>query len=104
MTDYATSATDWRAAGACLSADPDLFFPIASGQVAARQITQAQLICSGCGVRQQCLDFAMRTGEVHGIWGGTIPEDRIRTRRRMMRRHRARRSWQRDEAPGVRAS
>jgi WhiB family transcriptional regulator, redox-sensing transcriptional regulator len=101
MTDY---ATDWRAGGACLSADPDLFFPIASGQVATRQIMQAQRICAGCGVQQQCLDFAMQTGEVHGIWGGTTPEERIRTRRNLMRRRRARRSWQPHEAQGARAS
>jgi WhiB family redox-sensing transcriptional regulator len=74
MTDY---ATDWRAAGACLSADPDLFFPIAAGVLAGRQITEARQICAGCRVRQQCLDFAMRTGETHGIWGGTTPEERI---------------------------
>jgi WhiB family transcriptional regulator, redox-sensing transcriptional regulator len=99
-------ATDWRAAGACLSADPDLFFPIATGAGAMRQITQAQRICAGCGVRQQCLEFAMQTGEVHGIWGGTTPEERVRAHRQHMRRRRAHRSWASasGEAPGVRAS
>ena len=96
MTDY---ATEWRAAGACLSADPDLFFPIATGGAAVRQVTQAQQICAGCGVRQQCLEFAMSTGETYGIWGGTTPEERIRVRRR----RRARRSWQ-PETPQIRAS
>jgi WhiB family transcriptional regulator, redox-sensing transcriptional regulator len=98
MTDY---ATEWRAAGACLSADPDLFFPIAVGGAAVRQVTQAQRICAGCGVRQQCLEFAMQTGETYGIWGGTTPEERIRVRRRDMRRRRGHRSWQPRE---VRAS
>jgi WhiB family transcriptional regulator, redox-sensing transcriptional regulator len=91
MTQY---VTDWRETGACLSADPDLFFPIA-----ARQTVQAQRICAGCRVRQECLDFAMKTGEAHGIWGGTTPEERFRIRRQHARR---RRSWQ--EAPGTRAS
>lgn len=99
MTEY---ALDWRADGACQSADPDLFFPIATGGVAAKQATKAQRICAGCRVRQQCLDFAMRTGEIHGIWGGTTPEERIRVRRQHMRRRRARRSWAQD--PEVRAS
>jgi WhiB family transcriptional regulator, redox-sensing transcriptional regulator len=98
MTDY---ATEWRAAGACLSADPDLFFPIATGGAAVRQVTQAQRICAGCGVRQQCLEFAMRTGETYGIWGGTTPEERIRVRRRDMRRRRGHHSYQPQE---VRAS
>lgn len=92
MTDF---ATDWRAAGACLSADPDLFFPIAIGTAAAvMQVSKAQRICAGCRVRQQCLDFAMRTGEVNGIWGGTTPEERIRARRRRTRRRRVGRPWQ----------
>jgi WhiB family transcriptional regulator, redox-sensing transcriptional regulator len=88
MTDY---ATDWRAAGACLSADPDLFFPIATGTLAALQIKEAQRICAGCQVRKQCLDFAMRSGETHGVWGGTTPEERIRVRRQRTRV--ARRAW-----------
>jgi WhiB family transcriptional regulator, redox-sensing transcriptional regulator len=100
MTEY---ATEWRAAGACLSADPDLFFPIATGGAAVRQVTQAQRICAGCGVRQQCLEFAMRNGETYGIWGGTTPEERIRVRRRNLRRRRAHRSWQ-PETPEIRAS
>ena len=92
MTDY---ATDWRATGACVSADPDLFFPIATGVVAASQVRKAQLICAGCGVRQQCLDFAMQNGEMSGVWGGTTPEERIRARRALVRRaRRAHRSLQ----------
>ncbi|MGH3166515.1 MAG: WhiB family transcriptional regulator, partial [Trebonia sp.] len=75
------NATTWREAGACLTADPDLFFPIETGNAAARKIVKARQICARCQVRQQCLDFAMRTGETHGIWGGTTPEERTRIRR-----------------------
>jgi WhiB family transcriptional regulator, redox-sensing transcriptional regulator len=82
MTDY---ATDWRADGACRSADPELFFPIAAGVVAVRK---ALRICAGCGVRQQCLDFAMQNGEMNGVWGGTTAEERIRARRALLRRAR----------------
>lgn len=78
MIEY---ATDWRMAGACLTADPDLFFPIAVGTVASNQIARAQRICAACAVKQQCLDFAMRTREPTGIWGGTTPEERIRVLR-----------------------
>ena len=83
MIEY---ATDWRAASACLTADPDLFFPVAVGTAASRQVAQALRICAGCPVRQQCLDFAMRTREPVGIWGGTTPEQRIRERRARNRR------------------
>src|SRR5271170_1961141 len=99
MTDY---ATEWRAAGACLSADPELFFPIAQGSLADRQVISALRVCAGCAVRQQCLDFAMTTGEAHGIWGGTTPDERIRARRRSMRRRKELQS--RPQTSDVRAS
>ena len=83
MTDY---ATEWRASSACLAADPELFFPIAEGPAADGQASSALLVCAGCAVRQQCLDFAMATGEAHGIWGGTTADERNRARRRAMRR------------------
>jgi WhiB family transcriptional regulator, redox-sensing transcriptional regulator len=91
MTEY---ASDWRAAGACLSADPDLFFPIAGGAPSARQQAEALGICARCRVRQQCLDFALRTGETHGIWGGTTPDERVRARQRTRRGAPGRPSWQ----------
>ena len=79
------SAMNWRAAGACLTADPDLFFPISSAGPAERQVERAKVICAGCGVRRECLEFAMAHGQVYGIWGGTTPEDRQRDRRRRRR-------------------
>jgi WhiB family redox-sensing transcriptional regulator len=77
MIDY---GTDWRAAGACLNTDPDVFFPVAVGMAADPQTARALRVCAGCQVRQECLDFAMRTGEQDGIWGGTTPEERFRAR------------------------
>ena len=79
------SATDWRSAGACLSADPDLFFPISSVGPAEQQIARAKQICAGCGVRRECLDFALSHNSIYGIWGGTTAEDRQRERRRKRR-------------------
>jgi len=79
------NAMNWRAAGACLSADPDLFFPISSSGPAERQIARAKTICAGCRVRRECLEFAITHDQVHGIWGGTTPEDRQRDRRRKRR-------------------
>jgi WhiB family redox-sensing transcriptional regulator len=73
---------DWRSAGACATADPDLFFPISTYAAGARQAERALRVCAGCPVRRPCLEFAMRTGEKEGVWGGTTPEERIRLRRR----------------------
>jgi WhiB family redox-sensing transcriptional regulator len=98
MIEY---ASNWRAASACLNADPDMFFPVAVGTAASKQVSQALRLCQGCTVRQHCLDFAMQSGEKEGIWGGTTPEERIRARR--ARNHKpAVRNWQ--EAPEARAS
>ncbi len=71
------SAVNWRSAGACRSADPDLFFPVSSTGPAARQIARAKMICAGCTVRQECLDFAVTHGQMYGIWGGTTAGDRV---------------------------
>jgi WhiB family redox-sensing transcriptional regulator len=97
-----TDATDWRAASACLSADPELFFPMPRGAQSERQTRAALQVCAGCAVRQQCLEFAMRAPEMNGIWGGTTPEERTRARRRAMRRRHDTRAWQASE--GARAS
>jgi WhiB family transcriptional regulator, redox-sensing transcriptional regulator len=76
---------NWRSAAACLSADPDLFFPISTTGAAVRQIERAKKICSGCTVRQECLEFALTHDQVYGIWGGSTAEDRQRARRRRRR-------------------
>jgi WhiB family redox-sensing transcriptional regulator len=79
------SAVNWRSVGACLSADPDLFFPISTIGPAEQQIARAKTICAGCGVRQECLEFALTHDQTYGIWGGTTPQDRQRDRRRQRR-------------------
>ena len=81
----ARGRTDWREAGSCAHADPDLFFPISSTGRALRQITKAKAICAECPVRRSCLDHALEHDLVHGIWGGTTPEDRQVLRRQRRR-------------------
>jgi WhiB family redox-sensing transcriptional regulator len=98
MIEY---ASDWRAASACLDSDLDMFFPVAVGTAANSQVSRALRICQACPVTQQCLDFALRSGEKDGIWGGTTPEQRVRARRARNRRLTAG-PWQ--EPAHVRAS
>ncbi len=86
------SAASWRSAGACLGADPDLFFPTSTTGRADKQVARAKTICAGCAVRPECLEFALAHGMVDGIWGGTTPEDRQRDRRRRRRAAAARRA------------
>jgi WhiB family redox-sensing transcriptional regulator len=72
---------DWRALGACLSADPDLFFPISATGSSAAQADAAKAICAGCPVHSQCLGFALGHRDVQGIWGGTPDDERRKLRR-----------------------
>jgi len=89
-------ASEWRESGACLTADPELFFPVAAGAVGARQADEARRICARCGVRSECLQFALDAGEAHGVWGGTTPDERRRARRKKLA---AQRSAARRQAP-----
>ena len=67
---------EWWDLAACQSADPDLFFPIATVGAAAIGIARAKAICARCAIRRQCLDYALASNEPHGIWGGTTEEER----------------------------
>lgn len=77
--------SNWRSEGACLTADPDLFFPVFPAGLAEGQVVSAKAICAGCEVRRECLEFALAHAPVYGIWGGTTPDDRQRDRRRKRR-------------------
>jgi WhiB family redox-sensing transcriptional regulator len=69
------NARSWRDLAACVdivSADYDPFFAD-SAELQAEAIT----ICATCLVRDDCLTFAVRTGQQYGIWGGQ-PERIIR--------------------------
>lgn len=71
---------DWKADAACRDLDISIFFPdseSASGP--------ALEVCAGCPVREQCLDFALRTRQNDGVWGGHTETDRRRLRRKMGR-------------------
>ena len=67
---------DWWRWAACREADPELFFPVTAHGPAKEDIAQAKAVCAGCGVRRQCLQFALSTHQLHGVWGGTTEEER----------------------------
>jgi WhiB family redox-sensing transcriptional regulator len=66
----------WRSAAACRFADPELFFPVSSSGLALEQEAEAKAICARCQVRPECLAFALRTRQVHGVWGGMSEQER----------------------------
>ncbi|MBP2705064.1 WhiB family transcriptional regulator [Microbispora sp. RL4-1S] len=73
---------DWAARAACLDADPGLFFPITWDEHPDHPEERARRICTTCPVQAACLDWALRTGEADGMWGGTTPDERRRLRAR----------------------
>ncbi len=81
-TTWLVTRGQWRLFAACRSADPDLFFPISDSGPALEQTMAAKAICATCRVQRECLAFALRTGQVHGIWGGTTERERAAVRRR----------------------
>ena len=67
---------DWWQSAACRTADPDIFFPVSAQGPGKDDIAQAKAVCAECTVRRQCLQFALATHQVHGVWGGTTEEER----------------------------
>lgn len=66
----------WRHHAACLDSDPALWFPDGGPAIPARTI------CATCPVREDCLERALVTGELHGVWGGA--SERVRRHLRRM--------------------
>ncbi|MCT9007145.1 WhiB family transcriptional regulator [Streptomyces rhizosphaerihabitans] len=76
---------NWRDSAACRTVDPDLFFPIGSTGPALLQIQEAKAVCAGCPVRDECLRWALDTGQSVGVWGGTSEAERRALARRRSR-------------------
>jgi WhiB family transcriptional regulator, redox-sensing transcriptional regulator len=73
----------WTEQAACREpgVDAELFFPVSESGPALREIAAAKAICARCPVAADCRDWALRSGEVAGIWGGTTPAERRLLRR-----------------------
>jgi len=70
---------DWRKQALCAQVDPEIFFPGKGGST-----REAKSVCMACPVRQECLDWAVRTGQPDGVWGGMS----VRERREYAQAHR----------------
>ncbi|MFI8966951.1 WhiB family transcriptional regulator [Streptomyces sp. NPDC053493] len=80
---------DWRHNAVCRDEDPELFFPIGNTGLALLQINEAKAVCTRCPVIEQCLQWAMASGQDDGVWGG-LSEDERRAMKRRAARNRAR--------------
>jgi WhiB family redox-sensing transcriptional regulator len=61
----------WMAFGLCAETDPEAFFPEKGGSA-----RPAKQVCAGCPVGALCLDYALRTDQRFGIWGGKSERER----------------------------
>ena len=66
--------------GGCVYSDTELFFPVGSSMKAMKQANEAAAICMEV-LCNECLDYAIRTNQDSGIWGGTTEEERKSIRR-----------------------
>lgn len=82
-------STHWREKAACLDLDTELFFPIGTTGKAVDQIEQAKRICQWCPAIDQCLDWALKTNQQDGVWGGLSADERRSLRRKRQGRRRA---------------
>lgn len=83
--DEASAA--WRRQASCRTLDPSLFFPSGSSGTEAVDIAAAKAICASCPVAAPCREYALRTNQEYGVWGGLDEEER-RAIRRVWRRQR----------------
>ena len=69
---------DWQEAAACADRGVHMFFhPVnARGQSRRQRELTAQAICFGCSVRNECADYAIRSREPYGVWGGLTEFER----------------------------
>ena len=71
----------WHLKASCRGPESALFFPPSVAERRddreARE-AKAKSICAHCVVQSDCLEFALRVHEPHGIWGGLTEAERRR--------------------------
>ena len=81
---------EWQAQAHCRTVDPNIFFHPDNERGPARRLREerSKQVCRACPVMAQCADFALRSREPYGTWGGLSESERqralgIRDRRRL---------------------
>lgn len=84
MSPATPAAPGWQALGRCNPETAHLFYPPDHRERPAARAAReqaAKAICRRCPVLLTCREYALATGERHGIWGGLTEADRRRVRR-----------------------
>ena len=61
----------WMDFALCTEVDAELFFPEKGGST-----REPKSICRRCEVQSECLNYALRNGIEHGVWGATSERER----------------------------
>jgi WhiB family transcriptional regulator, redox-sensing transcriptional regulator len=72
-------STTWRFRAACRGEDSSLFFApsyFERREEKDERERRAREICGRCEVRIECLEYALKTRESHGVWGGMNEQER----------------------------
>lgn len=77
-----TDQLDWRHRAACRGQDPELFFPVGNSGPALLQIAEAKAVCGRCPVADECLSWALTSGQDYGVWGAMSEDERRALSRR----------------------
>src|SRR3954452_11508589 len=67
----------WQERALCAQTDPEAFFPEKGGST-----REAKRVCLGCGVRPECLEYALQNDERFGIWGGLSERERRKLKKK----------------------
>lgn len=68
----------WQDRPACFGIDPNVFFPVSEEEAGP-----ALAFCNACGIRSECLAWALKNGERYGVWGGMTEQQRRRLARQV---------------------
>lgn len=70
---------EWQERALCASTgDPDMHLRFFDGH----NEEYARRMCQMCPVQPECLEYAVETGQMAGIWGGLNEKERIKLRRK----------------------
>lgn len=81
IVDATWNNLSWRQHASCANLDTNMFFPVGLTGNSIEQTNLAKSICGDCPVAKQCLEFALRTLQDYGVWGGRTEDERRAIRR-----------------------
>ena len=81
IQNFELERESWMENGSCIYANSELFFLFGSSMKAIKKANEAKAVCNECFVKVDCLEYAVRTNQDSGVWGGATEEERKSIRR-----------------------